>query len=129
MKNQFYLFLVAAVLMLISGFSKAEINDEEGFKSYEVPENIATIIDQSCIMCHNADSDNKKGKMKFRFDKMSELKLSKQISKLSKIANEVEKGDMPPEKFLKHNLDKALTKADEEVLIDWARSYAKELSE
>jgi predicted transcriptional regulator len=128
MKNRYYILLMVTIGLVISGFNSAETEKFEANISYEVPENINVIIDKSCFMCHNADSKNKKAKMKFKLDKMSSMKVSKQISKLSKIAKEVDKGDMPPAKFLEHNPDKALSQEEKDTLIKWAKDYAKELA-
>lgn len=129
MKNRYYLLVIAALVLVVSSFTKADVKSHEQETSFEIPDSINTIIDQSCYMCHNNDSKNTKAKMKFNFDKLADMSLSKQISKLSKIAKEVKKGDMPPEKFLANYPDKALSDEDEKSIAGWAKSYAKELSD
>ncbi len=34
----------------------------------EIPENIQNILDKSCVMCHNSESKDIKGKMKLNLD-------------------------------------------------------------
>ncbi len=128
MKNRYSLFFILAFAMLLSGFKKAFIERPEAAIQFEVPENINLILDQSCVMCHNKESEDLKGKKKLNLDTLSQLKISKQISMLSRIANEVEDGKMPPEKYLSKNPDKGLSEEDEDKIIEWARSYAKELA-
>jgi hypothetical protein len=128
MNKRPYLLLIAAVALILSSFTDTKITNQEKIDIIVIPDTIKVIIDQSCYMCHNSDAKNKKAKMKFNFDKLDKLSLSKQISKLSKIAREVEKGDMPPEKFLEKNPSKELSAEDEQALIEWAKSYAKKLA-
>ena len=123
------LYIASLVFVTLSGFNlidkPAAAQEEEAF---EVPENITAIFKKSCMGCHNAKSKNKKGRMKLKLDELTTLKKSKLISKLSKIAKEVEKGDMPPEKFAEHNPDRMPNDADKKTLINWARNSANELA-
>lgn len=128
MKNRYSLFFILAFGILLSGFKNAFIERPEATVRFEVPENINVILDQSCVQCHNKDSENLKGKKKLNLDTLGQLKISKQISMLSRIANEIEDGEMPPEKYLKKNPDKGLSEEEEDILIEWARTYARELA-
>ncbi|NOX84576.1 MAG: heme-binding domain-containing protein [Chlorobi bacterium] len=94
---------------------------------FTVPDNIQSILDKSCLPCHGTDGKYK-AKMKWNYDKMPQMKTSKKIGKLSKIATKIEKGKMPPKKFLSKNPDKQLTDQEKKTLIDWAREYASELA-
>ena len=128
MKKYTHLFFSFAFILLLSGFNDAEIENFEAAIAFEIPDNINAILDQSCVMCHNAESSNTKAKMKLKFETMADMKVSKQISKLSKIAKELTKGDMPPPKFLAKYPEKALSEEDKNTLIEWASNYATELS-
>ena len=66
--------------------------------------------------------------MKLKFDELPLMKKGKLISKLSKIAREVEKGDMPTKKFIKEFPDKVPTDEEKKVLIEWARNASKDLA-
>ena len=61
-------------------------------------------------MCHNTDSKNTKGKMKFNFDKITngDYSTGKVASKLRKIVSELNENSMPPKKFLSKHPEKAL---------------------
>lgn len=127
MKNSILLFGIFLLSIALSSFSSnVELRDVES--SYEIPENISAIMDKSCIMCHNAESKNSKAKLKLKLDELADMKVSKQISKLSKIAKEVSKGDMPPSKFTSKYPEKALSDEEKETLISWAKNYSEELA-
>jgi cytochrome c551/c552 len=96
--------------------------------TYHVPEDVQQILDNSCVGCHNSDSKNIKGKGKLKFDELADLKLHKQVGKLADIADVVKEGDMPPSKFLKNYPDRALSKEDNEKLVNWATEMAKQLT-
>ena len=96
--------------------------------TFEIPQNIEAIFNESCFACHNSDSKNMKAKMKLKLDGLSSMKKSKMISKLSKIAKEIEKGDMPTKKFLAKYPDKALSDENKKALIEWANRSAAELA-
>jgi hypothetical protein len=115
--------------MPLSSFKRIEKKEILELKEYDIPENISSILDESCVMCHNKDSKNMKAKLKLQLDDMDSLSKSKFLSKLSKIQKEVSKGEMPPEKFLEKNPDKKLSDEDKETLINWTKSYAAELME
>jgi len=92
-----------------------------------IPDNINAIFQGSCVECHIAESSNGKAKWKFRIDLLSTLKVSKLVSKLGKIAKEVEKGDMPTKKFVANN--PGVPSDDEKkILIEWARKVQAELA-
>ena len=133
MKNLVIITVFALILTGLLSF-KSIVNDpavpetsppqESGFT---VPDNIQPILDKSCLPCHGPDG-NSKAKMKWNYDKMTGMKTSKLVGKLSKIATKVEKGKMPTKKFNEKYPDKQLTADEKKALIDWARAYASKLS-
>ncbi len=96
--------------------------------SFEIPDDVQAIIDNSCYGCHNNDSRSDKSKNKLNFDNMPTMKTSKQVSKLMKISKVVRKGKMPVEKFIAKYPDKALSKDQTETLASWADELATKLS-
>lgn len=96
--------------------------------SFQIPDDVNQIIQNSCYGCHNSDSKNLKGKMKLKFDELDALSTFKAVGKLTKIAHEVEEAKMPPARFLKNYPDKALSDKDKQRLISWATDTAKSLS-
>lgn len=93
----------------------------------EIPAEINSILDKSCLGCHNVDSKNDKAKDKLLLDKLPELSNVKLISKLDKISEMVEKNEMPPEKFLAKFPDKALTAEEAKQLREWAESASESI--
>jgi len=96
--------------------------------AFSIPDNVQTIIDNSCYGCHNSDSKSTKGKMKLRFDKMPNMKTGKLVGKLSKIRKTITKGKMPPKKILAEHPEMALTKEEASIMTTWANDVIKELS-
>lgn len=96
--------------------------------TYNVPDDVQQILDKSCFGCHNSESKNIKGKGKLKFDQLGDLKLYKQVGKLTDIADVVKEGDMPPSKFLKNYPDRELTIEENEKLVSWATDMAKQLT-
>jgi exonuclease VII small subunit len=131
MKKILTLFLIIVSGLLISAFNshKSTGNTEkvEIKSGITIPDDIKGILDNSCWGCHNSESKNTKAKAKMKFDKLNDLKVSKQVSKLNKIVKEIEKGDMPPEKTLEKYPDMALSADSQIQLIEWAKNSSDEL--
>lgn len=121
------LTLVVLTAFRIQPLTNNELAQEE--VTFEIPENIQNILDQSCFGCHNIDASSDKAKKKLMLDQLHELSNAKLIGKLDGIAQTIEEGEMPPEKFLAKNPDKALTADQKETLINWANNKANQLLE
>ncbi len=135
MKN---LILTAGVIISILGLLsfRSGLNEAsnprfnyavEGGSGFVVPENIKVILDKSCLPCHGVDGSSK-AKMKWNYAKTEDLKPSKMVGKLSKIASKVESGKMPTAKFVEKYPDKKLTNDDKKALIDWANGLIEDLT-
>ncbi len=96
----------------------------------EMPANIKSILDKSCMGCHNDASTSTKGKMKLNFDKFNDGKYStgKMIAKLNGIIKTLDKGKMPPKKFLAKYPDKALSAEETKAVSEWAKTQANTLA-
>jgi exonuclease VII small subunit len=132
MKKLLAIFFITTIGLLISAFkdngSSGQIEYFNSIGEIEIPENVKGILDNSCWGCHNSESNNTKAKLKLKFDKLNDLKVSKQVSKLNKIVKALEKGDMPPEKTINKYPDMALTPETKTELIDWAKATSDELT-
>lgn len=129
MKKIILLFLAAFLFTGLSSFqNKPEKSHPNPEESFQVPDNIQVILDNYCLQCHGTDGSGK-AKMKWSFDKMSDLKVSKMLSKLSKISDEVSEEDMPPKKYLKKHPEKKMSADEKQLLIDWADGLAQSLIE
>ena len=124
------LFVFSMAFMFDIDSSNESIGESSSNAKLEIPENIKSILDKSCMGCHNEESKNTKGKMKLNFDKFNNGKYStgKQIAKLNGIVKTLGKGKMPPKKFLAKNPDRALSVDDTKALSDWAKAQASALA-
>ena len=131
MKKIFGFFIITTTSLLVSAFNhngnSGSVGNIDSISELSIPENIQDILDNSCWGCHNSESKNTKAKMKLKFDKLNDLKVSKQVSKLNKIVKELNKGDMPPEKTVAKYPDMALTPEAKAELIAWAKATSEEL--
>ncbi|MEN8225164.1 MAG: heme-binding domain-containing protein [Bacteroidota bacterium] len=93
------------------------------------PEEVMTLLEQSCFDCHIAESGNIKGKSKLNFSKWEDYKLSKKVGKLNDISEELKEKKMPPKKYLKKYPEKALSDEEITVITNWANNTADKLME
>lgn len=92
-----------------------------------MPDNVSTIIEQKCFGCHNTDSKNDKAKEDLDFKTLDGLSTMKKVSSYNKIAEVLEKQEMPPQKFLERFPDKNVTDEERTVLLEWAKNEAATL--
>lgn len=114
------------VLILPAAFS---LSWKDLKKNPEIPEHVLTILNSKCVGCHNTDSRNEDAKKKLDFKKWEELSVVKKVGSLADIKDMLEKGKMPPDKFLNRFPDKALTPVERDSLIEWTRKTAIKLME
>ncbi len=88
----------------------------------EIPAEVKAVLDNKCTGCHSNDAKGGKSKMKMNFDKFTngEYSTGKTISKLGKITKQLDKGKMPPKKYLDKYPDKKLTEEENQLLVNWA---------
>ena len=70
-----------------------------------------------------------KAKSKLNFSKWEDYKITKKISKLNAISEEVKEKTMPTQKYLKYYPDKALSDEEIGVITTWANAEADKLME
>ncbi len=130
MKTLFYTSVTAIFLILLMAFSStSQISSKpEGRNAnFNVPNDVMTILDNSCLQCHG-DNGKFRPKLKWNFEKMADLDNAKLISKLSKIEDVVSNNEMPPRKYIKKNPSHKLTKEHKKTLTNWASSLAEEIT-
>ena len=123
------LLVFSFVFLMDNKNPESRVPDANSVMSISIPGNIQTILDNSCMGCHNSESKNTKGKNKLNFDKFTNDGYSKGklIGKLDGIVKTLKKGDMPPKKFLEKYPDRMLSTEDVKVLSQWATSEADKL--
>ena len=130
MKKLFIISVTAMALGLLMGCSSSSglsNNPETKNTNFRIPNEVRTILDNSCLQCHG-DNGKFKPKLKWNFEKMPYMDNAKLISKLSKIEDVVNNGEMPPKKYVKKNPSHKLNKEDKQVLSNWASSLAEKIS-
>ena len=119
-KIMFPAFVFATVIfgafILNTAYKNAPVVSEK-----EIPKHVKSIIDHSCFDCHNADSNNEKAREALDFKSIDKLGKVKKITTYKEISEVVEKGEMPPKKFLEKNPDKKLTEEQAKTLSDWSK--------
>jgi cytochrome c553 len=120
-------FLMFAIVFFFTAFSVGATVTPSGSKAPAMPDNVKSIIEKSCIGCHNTDSKNDKAKEALDLKTFDTLSKQKMIHALKEIGETLEENEMPPAKFLEKYPDKKLSDADKKILMDWANSEAKSL--
>ena len=91
----------------------------------DLPADVKAVVDKKCYGCHNANSKNEKGKAKLDWDALAKQKKSKRVGTMGKISEVLEKGEMPPKKFLENKPEAALSEAELATLVAWSAGKKK----
>jgi hypothetical protein len=122
MKKQLVLLLATGILFLFFQSFRAEPPSESVF-----PDEISTILKNSCYDCHTAANGSEKPLKAVDFEQWDQYRLSKQIGLLGDIGKVVEEGKMPPGKYLEKKPDRKLSEAQKKLLADWTKEEADKL--
>ena len=93
------------------------------------PEEVMTLLEKVCFDCHTGESGNIKAKGALNFSKWEGYKLTKKISKLNGISEEVKEKGMPPKKYISKYPDNAFSDEEITVITSWANAEADKLME
>lgn len=131
MRKALFLLILASVGILFAFNVTNAPNSPQDKPKLDIgaPGEVTAILENSCFGCHNDGSQNEKSKAKLNFSKWNDLDKIKKISGLNDIAEVIEEGTMPPQKFLANYPDKALTKEQGEVINKWIDDYSSQLME
>jgi cytochrome c553 len=124
MKNKLTLLVVLACGFSLLSFNISRLNANGA--AVEMPDNVKAAIDKSCFGCHNTEASGK-AKEKLDFSTLNTLSKAAQIAKYREISETVQKGMMPPKKFLENNPDKKLTEEEIKLVTKWADNEVKSL--
>ncbi len=122
----------------------AEENSNDFLHSCEVPENIATILKESCYDCHSnnthylwyhkiapvswmVDRHIQEGKQEVNFSEWRKLDIYDQIKMLDEITREVERKTMPLKSYKLMHPKARLSDAQLKSLEEWTRKQGEEL--
>lgn len=110
------------ILTIIAGIGLSYSRNASPIQSQiNMPDNIKAVIDKSCYGCHSTESTDRKAKEALNFNTMNELSRVRKITKLRGIAESVNKGEMPPKKFIEQYPDRKLTPEEEKALLKWTK--------
>jgi len=121
MRNVKTIISAVAVLLLICLANPMNAQDvqKEAGKSKPVPAAVTTILEKSCAGCHSEDGSTL-AKMHINFTKWNEYSAEELKSIGQDIVKIVNKGKMPPKKFLKNYPEAKLTDEEEKAITSWA---------
>jgi uncharacterized membrane protein len=127
MKKVFFLVALAlAGFLFVQGISEQEPEHVTSLSTTSaLPDDVKAVVDKKCYGCHNAKSKNDKAKAKLDWDALDAMKKSKKRAKLGDISEVLEKGEMPPKKFLENKPEGALTEAELATLVAWSGGNKK----
>jgi mono/diheme cytochrome c family protein len=115
----------AAIIGLLFLHGTPEPKAVPHYLDYELPANVKAVVDQKCYGCHNVESKNEKGKAKLDWDALVQAKKSKRLATMDKISEVLEKGEMPPQKFLEMKPEAKLSESDLATLKEWSAGKTK----
>jgi hypothetical protein len=121
---------IRIILALLLGYTMLMRGNASPFPSEpqpDFPKKVTGILTKSCYHCHTTGSNAKKALDAYDFYKWEEYKLTKKISLLTKICEVVEKGDMPPGKYLKQHPENALSESDIKTICNWTKKESEKL--
>jgi mono/diheme cytochrome c family protein len=128
MKKLLLLPLMALIgLFFMQGTSEPVAVADPHAQDGVIPANVKAVIDQKCYGCHNANSKNDKAKAKLDWDALSKMKKAKRMAAMDEIAEVLEKGEMPPKKFLDFKPEAKLSESDLTTLKEWSAGKKKKV--
>ncbi|MCB0572216.1 MAG: heme-binding domain-containing protein [Phaeodactylibacter sp.] len=122
---RFYLILLPALLILQPSGMGGDAPAAAGIK---FPKKVNAIIQNKCYGCHSNEGQSDKVKAKLNWDLLPTMSASEQSEKLGHIMEVLEKGKMPPARFLEKEPGMKLTDAETAKLKKWAKKTAKKVS-
>ncbi len=123
--KKLYILPFAVIIGLLFIQGKSALTSSSTAPSADLPAEVKAVVDKKCYGCHNANSKNEKGKAKLDWDALTKQKKSKRVGTMGKISEVLEKGEMPPKKFLENKPEAALSEAELATLVAWSAGKKK----
>jgi hypothetical protein len=129
-----YLFLITIIVAGFAFFSfiqkpSENVQAASQDEAFKIPADVQKVLDNSCTGCHSDESSNFKAKMKWKVEDLSTMKTYKLAGKLSDMVKEIDKGKMPPSKFVEKYPEHNLSAEDKNLLVNWANKESEKLAE
>ncbi|MFN6038112.1 MAG: heme-binding domain-containing protein [Bacteroidota bacterium] len=110
----------------------------------EVPADVKNLIENACMDCHSNHTNNvwyqniqpigwwmnnhvNEGKEELNFSEFNTYKIKRKAHKLEEIAEQIEKGEMPPGYYTIMHSSAKLNENQMKTLINWAENEMKKL--
>jgi len=119
--------IVLTILLIQTMMMRGNTSPSPSEPQDDFPKKVSEILTNSCYECHTTGAKAEKPKEAMDFHKWEEYKLTKKISLLTKICEVVEKGDMPPGKYLKQHPEKTLSASDVKTICNWTKKESEKL--
>lgn len=135
MKKTFYFSLIILSCIIITAMVNPNTNEPivkaPSMSGYmpetSLPDSVMKIVERSCFDCHSDKSGNFTAKGKVNFTNWDEYTPAKKVGKMDDICNIITKGKMPKKSYVSKNPDKALTKAEIDLICKWVNEESKKL--
>lgn len=116
------MFMIATAMAVMSFTSPPQEKPAPVF-----PEQVQSILENSCFDCHSDGASNAKAKMKLNLSKWNEMTDAKKVGKMEGIQETLIMGDMPPAKYIEKNPGKALTQEQKDTIGKWVAEESAKL--
>ena len=126
-KNLKILFLLLTSGFLLPAFVTSDAPTAAAPK-FKMSKKVNAVVESKCYGCHRPEVRGEKARQKLNWDELGNLPADQQLEKMKMIQAVLEKGAMPPAKFLENMPDKKLTDAESAMLKKWAAKSVKKLS-
>lgn len=120
-------FVIAVFIQMNISNNIKDVSESNTLEEYKFPKKVKAVIDKSCFGCHSEDGKSDDAKDALRWDKMNEYDKAKLVSVMDDIIEVVEKGEMPPEKFLEKKPEVKPSEKEYETLAKWADKEAEKI--
>lgn len=124
MKKKIALFVIAGGIFILFQASRPETDSIT-----QIPEEVNTLLVSSCHTCHTTGAKSEDALKALNFSEWEGYRVSKKVAVLGDICEMLEKGKMPPEKYLKGHPEKELSSAQKKLICDWTKEAADKLLE
>ena len=125
------LFLKPTFILLLTlglwNTDPADPQDPQPGNGFTIDAKVKPIIDAKCLGCHSADSKNEKAKEKLIWANLSAMDKKAVAAVMDEVVEVMEKGEMPPAKFLERFPDKKLTEKETKSIRKWADKTASKM--
>ena len=122
------MMLAAAIALLAFTYTSGPgTNPPQDKPATLFPEDVQKVLENSCFDCHSDAASNIKAKTKLNLSNWNDYSDSKKVGKMQDINDELQKGAMPPEKYVTNYPDHAPTQADKETLYKWITEESAKL--